>query len=368
MNFVCDKDKCMGCMACVASCSQNAITIIDNLSSYNALINKELCINCGACHRVCQVCNPLELQSPIDWKQGWAIKNGIRATSSSGGYATAIAEAFVRSGAVCSCYFADGEFRFKIAYTTKELVEFSGSKYVKSNPIDMYNIVNKVLKEGEKCLVIALPCQIAGLKKYVDIKYQNLLYTIDLICHGTPSPQLLDVYLKQHSKNLKECKNIRFRSKHKFGLLVDTDKNNDSGAEDSYTLAFLNCLSYTDNCYICPYAKKERISDLTLGDSWGTELSMQERDKGISIALVQTQKGEELLAKAEISIQDVDIKRAIAANHQLRVPSTKPRKRSSFFESIRRNKSFDFIVFKIYTKQYIKQVIKRIFPYFGIKL
>lgn len=368
MNFVCDKDKCTGCMACVASCSQNAITIIDNLSSYNALINKGLCINCGACHRVCQVCNPLELQSPIYWKQGWALENSIRATSSSGGYATAISKAFVRGGVVCSCYFADGEFRFKIARTTEELEGFSGSKYVKSNPIDMYNMVNKVLKEGEKCLVIALPCQIAGLKKYIDIKYQDLLYTVDLICHGTPSPKLLDTYLKQHSKNLKECKNIRFRSNDKMGLLVDTDKNNDSGAMDSYMLAFFYCLSFTNNCYTCPYAKKERVSDLTLGDSWGTDLSVQEIYKGISIALAQTQKGKELLARAEINTQDVDIDRAIAANYQLSVPSTKPQKWSFFFESIRRNKSFDFTVFKIYTKQYIKQIIKRILPYFGIKL
>lgn len=271
-------------------------------------------------------------------------------------------------GVVCSCYFAEGEFRFKIAHTTDELEGFSGSKYVKSNPIDMYKMVKQVLKDGEKVLVIALPCQIAGLKKYIDIKYQDLLYTVDLICHGTPSPRLLDTYLKQHSKNLQECKNIRFRSKHKFGLLVDTDDNNDSGAEDSYILAFLHCLSYTENCYSCPYAKKERVSDLTLGDSWGTELSMEERDKGISIALAQTQKGIELLSKAEIHTQDVDIDRAIAANHQLRNPSQKPSKRSYFFESIRRNKSFDVTVFKICTKQYIKQIIKRVLPYLGIKL
>lgn len=368
MNYVCDKDKCTGCMACVASCSQNAITIVDGLSSYNATINNELCVNCGACHRVCQVCNPIELQAPIYWKQGWALEDSVRSTSSSGGYATAIAKAFVQVGAVCSCYFVNGEFRFKIAHTIEELEGFSGSKYVKSNPIDMYDNVKKVLKDGESCLVIALPCQIAGLKKYINIKYQKLLYTVDLICHGTPSPKLLDTYLRQHSKSLEECKNVRFRTKHKFGLLVDTDKNNDSGAEDSYILAFLHCLSYTDNCYACPYAKKERVSDLTLGDSWGTELGVQEREKGISIALAQSEKGKELLAKAKIHIQEVDINRAIEANHQLRMPSTKPQKWDFFFDSIKKNKSFDFTVFRICTKQYIKQIIKKTLPYLGIKL
>lgn len=368
MNLVCKKDMCTGCMACIALCPQKAIKICDSLYSYNAVIDKSLCVECCMCYRVCQVCNPVELRYPIFWKQGWAIDSKVRADSASGGYATAIAKAFIKEGAVCSCFYNAGDFGFKIAYSEKELIEFVGSKYVKSNPVNMYDEVRKVLRNGLKCLVIALPCQIAGLMKVVEKKYVDLLYTIDLICHGTPSPNLLALYLKQHKKELKNIKTIRFRSKHKIGLLIDTDKENYSGAEDSYMLAFLYCLSYTENCYSCAYAQLRRVSDLTLGDSWGTELSKVERNKGISIVLAQTEKGKMLLKKANIYMHSVNINRAIDANHQLQTPSVKPLKREFFFDSIKKNRNFDYIVFRIYTKQYLKQIVKRVLPYLGIKL
>ena len=52
-------------------------------------------------------------------------------------------------------------------------------------------------------------------------------------------------------------------------------------------MAFLCSLMYTDNCYECKYAKLERVSDLTIGDAWGTELT-EEMKQGVSLALSQT--------------------------------------------------------------------------------
>lgn len=46
MKTVCTKDNCTGCMACVESCPKNAIKIVDELDSYNAIINEEQCVNC----------------------------------------------------------------------------------------------------------------------------------------------------------------------------------------------------------------------------------------------------------------------------------------------------------------------------------
>ena len=44
MKTVCTKDNCTGCMACVESCPKNAIKIVDELDSYNAIINEEQCV------------------------------------------------------------------------------------------------------------------------------------------------------------------------------------------------------------------------------------------------------------------------------------------------------------------------------------
>ena len=76
--------------------------------------------------------------------------------------------------------------------------KFVGSKYVKSNPIGIYSKIEEHLKAKEKVLFIGLPCQVAGLKNYIkrlDKSFQDNLYTVDLICHGTPSPRLLEQFL-----------------------------------------------------------------------------------------------------------------------------------------------------------------------------
>ena len=97
MKTVCTKDNCTGCMACVDSCPKNAIKIVDELDSYNAIINEEQCVNCDLCRKVCQNNRNVKFTQPIMWKQGWARDTLVRSSSSSGGVAQAIERAFVLS-------------------------------------------------------------------------------------------------------------------------------------------------------------------------------------------------------------------------------------------------------------------------------
>ena len=55
MVTVCEKDMCAGCMACIDICPKDAITIRDSLHAYNAVIDTDKCVECTACHKVCQV-------------------------------------------------------------------------------------------------------------------------------------------------------------------------------------------------------------------------------------------------------------------------------------------------------------------------
>ena len=82
-------------------------------------------------------------------------------------------------------------------------------------------------------------------------------------------------------------------------------------------MTFLNSTTYTENCYQCQYAKIERPGDITLGDSWGSELEKSIQDKGISLVLCQNEKGKELIDQADLTLVDVDLKKAIESNHQL---------------------------------------------------
>lgn len=102
----------------------------------------------------------------------------------------------------------------------------------------------------------------------------------------------------------------------------------------------------------------ERISDITVGDSWGSELPVEERNQGISLILIQTQKGESIVKMADLHINDVDSNNAVMNNGQLRAPSDKPQEREAFMRMFHKGKKYDRIVFKIAPKVFIRQDIK----------
>ena len=360
LKTVCDFTKCAGCMLCVEVCPTNAITVQDHLSSYDAVIDDEKCINCNRCHQLCPQNNEPELTPPIRWTQGWADEE-TRKSSSSGGYAAAIMRAFrEQGGEVCSCTQEEGEFVFRFVQRVEDLFRFTGSKYIKSNPIGIYKQIRAKLREGKSVLFIGLPCQVTALKRYVGKNDEEKLYTVDLICHGTPSPRLLDMFLRENKAKMDQ--KVSFRNKTAFQIWVGDKPVLPRTVLDRYSMAFLHGLCYTENCYACQYARVERVSDVTLGDSWGTDLPIEEQKKGISLALIQTEKGQKLLNDAGVATLEVDHEKARKANHQLYEPSHKPNgARDKLFDMIQKGKSFSLAVYSVYTTACIRQNIKALY-------
>lgn len=165
------------------------------------------------------------------------------------------------------------------------------------------------------------------------------------------------MFLKQNGVEMEKLKDISFRSNEGMGISSREKCVSMPGTVDAYLLSFLNALIYTDNCYSCKFATTDRISDITLGDSWGTSLRDEMR-KGVSLILVNTEKGGALISEADIDLHDVDIDRAIAANAQLREPSYAPTKREWFMSQLEEGKNYNSLVRKALPKQYTRQVIK----------
>lgn len=358
MKTVCELNKCTGCMACIDICPKKAIKMKDDLDMYNAVIQEDKCNGCNACHNVCQNNQPAKVMPPREWYQAWTKDSKLRQKCSSGGLATAISEAFIDTGGVVyGCTFKNGGFFFDRAENRKDLKKYTGSKYVKSNPVGIYNIIKERLKKGEKILFIGLPCQASAMRNFIGKNLEQNLYIIDLICHGTPSPKILEIFLKQYGFTLAELKDIQFRNKAKFMIYVNSKTIITQGVTDKYSIAFLNSLIYTKNCYTCPYARKERVSDLTLGDSWGSKLPVEEQKKGISLILCQNDRGKELLELADVCLHTVDLNVAIKNNHQLEFPSCEPKGREKFFREIN-DKKFNSLVLRQLPKQCFRQDLK----------
>lgn len=359
MDTVCQLNMCSGCAACVETCPKSAISIQDSLKAYNAVIDLTRCIGCDRCHQVCPMNQVPLMNSPKQWFQGWSCNEENRRKSSSGGLAYEIEREFLRNGGhVWSCSFFEGEFNFREVQNIEDLALFSGSKYVKSNPMGIYTKICEQL-ETEKVLFVGLPCQVAGLLNYVGKDHTENLYTVDLICHGTPSPNLLNLFLLQYGYDLKKISEISFRDKNNFRIENNSKYLAVKGTCDCYTQAFLEGLTYTESCYLCPYAQNDRVSDITIGDSWGTELLTDEQGKGISIALIQSGKGFALTEGLPIEKHPVDIERAKAANHQLVSPSLRCPGREKFFRLIKKS-SFNSAVRKCIPVKWSKQLIKGI--------
>ncbi len=344
-------------MACLEVCSVKAIRIQDSLRFYNALIDSDRCTGCRRCLSICPVHTPPSLTAPFLWKQGWASDSTVREAAASGGIASAIEMSFARQGGIVySCLFQNGEFRFGKAENPEAIRQFAGSKYVKSNPEGIYREIQQHLSGGRKVLFVGLPCQAAAVKNFT--RGHENLYLIDLICHGTPSPGLLDMFLHDRGLSLKGIRRISFRRKNQFWLVADGRAVAAAGVWDAYTAAFCDAVSYTESCYSCQYAQLKRGTDLTLGDSWGSELPLSEQKSGISLLLCQSKKGEKLLSMTELHLEAVSLKKAVSYNHQLQHASFPHKKREVFLDKVEQSKRFQQSARKCFPIKFLRKSIK----------
>ena len=65
----------------------------------------------------------------------------------------------------------------------------------------------------------------------------------------------------------------------------------------SFTYLFYQHIMFRHSCGVCHYANTKRPSDITIADYWGwekTDPNINKDDKGVSLILVNTEKGREI--------------------------------------------------------------------------
>lgn len=302
-------DYCCGCGACYSVCPVNAISMKYDSEGFLApVVDRSKCTNCGLCRKICPSIN-LEYKNTVEPACYAAYADDeIRAKSSSGGIFTLLAEyAFEQGGAVCGAGYTD-DFKVEhfIIESPDDLDKLRKSKYVQADASKVYADVKKILKEGRVVVFCGCGCQVAGL--YATLKNVDIsnLYTIDLMCHGGPSPKLFDDYLnKYHGKDQGKVADVGFRDKDYFGWSTEMTVKYTDGTvyhrtrtQDPYYRAFLPCISTRKFCGHCAYAKLPRTGDITLADFWG--IQKYNRDytdgKGTSIVSVNSPQGEKIYA------------------------------------------------------------------------
>ena len=138
-----------------------------------------------------------------------------RFVSSSGGAFTLISNYILEKGGyVCGAAFVGQNVKHIIIDKKEDMYKLRGSKYVQSDTNTVYSQIKDLLNRDKFVLFTGTPCQVAGLNSYLGKDYDNLL-TMDLICHGIPSPLVWEKYLKALAKG-RTVNNVTFRNK-KYG-------------------------------------------------------------------------------------------------------------------------------------------------------
>lgn len=338
MTDICEKSLCTGCHACVNACGKKAISMQPDLLGFlYPQIDTSLCVDCGLCAKVCPVNHPPKAVYPAT---AYAVQSADMAdlmSSTSGGAASVFSHHVVSQGGVV--YGCSGMDLRRICHKRIEsfsnLSQLKGSKYVQSEIGIIFQQIRDDLKSGRKVLFIGTPCQVAGLRNFLRIDYEALV-TVDLVCHGVPSQQLLLDELKRKKVSLQK-NSISFRRKGqsindlKFGIYVEHDEHliyRKDYPKGYYIMGFMTGLLYRNCCFSCRWAAPNRVSDISIGDFWGLgDLDNMRIDKGrgVSEVLLNTEKGFSFFdsCKKYFHWEQRTVQEAVSGNGQLQKPSAR---------------------------------------------
>ena len=328
-----DNNKCTGCTSCFNTCPMGAISMKESDGKFlYPEIDSNICIECNLCKKHCPVCLKEEIINRCKDKQVevYACINNNeqdRMESSSGGIFTLLAEYVLDNNGVVFGVKFDDSFNVVHDFIEKkeDLKLFKGSKYTQSDLKDTFKKVKNYLNEGRLVYFSGTPCEINGLRIYLDKDYENLIVQ-DCICHGAPAPELLEKYLdyleiyysKKYNKEEKIVK-FSFRDKENLGWskyqlrielfdgnieFIDHDKS-------SFMKIFLNDYALRNSCFECFNKGNNRLSDITLGDFWGINNVHQELndEKGTSLIIINSEKGKELFNIIKDRIRCIESKK-----------------------------------------------------------
>lgn len=352
------QSECCGCNACAQRCPKQCISMRKDEEGFlYPLVDATSCIECGLCEKVCPVINQNEDKRPLKVYAAINPDVEVRQKSSSGGIFSMLAQYIIsKEGVVFGAKLDNNqEVVHDYCETLEELSPFRGSKYVQSRIGNSYKQAETFLKAGRKVLFSGTSCQIAGLHKYLRKEYENLL-TIDVVCHGVPSPLVWKKYCDEillkkidakNALNQQAASNIRisFRDKSNgwknYNLLVKHEHDilyKECFRENPFMRIFLRNITLRPSCYACPAKSGKSGSDITLADFWGIECyyPQMDDDKGTSLVMLNTEKGLDTFMQMKCKVQEATYIQALEHNPSIERSVQESVLRSFFFKKIKK--------------------------------
>lgn len=361
---------CTGCSACAAACPVDVIHMARDKEGFAyPQIAEDACIACGKCLKVCPAAHPLEAHPITSMFAAFCRDEELRAQSSSGGVFAACARYVVASGGVAVGASIDefGHVAHRVVDSIDEIGLLQKSKYVQSDTEGVYREIKSKLEQGTRVLFSGCPCQVAGLLSYVGDGYDNLL-TMDLICHGVPSPGAWERHVRSITGDAPASR-ITFRRKDRtarttYSVDVDAPGVRYRGRDefdDPYMALFVTGSANRESCYSCAYAHSERVGDITIGDCASSNCyPMFYPWIQLSSVSLNTAKGAAFWDEVSglFETVSIDAEREIRLNAQLSHPLQRPKVRDRVYTRIERE-GIDAAAAPITPPRTLKVKIKR---------
>ena len=271
-----------------------------------------------------------------------------RLQSRSGGIFTALSDLVLnQNGVVYGCALNENFEAVHIRATTKEERNLMrGSKYVQSRLGSIFHCVKKDLDNGLYVLFTGTSCQIDGLKAFLGQSYNNLL-TVDIVCHGVPSPLVWKDYLDWRVPKGAEILKVDFRNKVDYGWSKHIETiyfKLSSGKEKRIDSKIYTNLFYGHNilrpaCFKCPYKDIIHPADITIADYWHIDEAVPgfNDDQGVSLVLINSDNGVAVFEKVKCDIEFSSAKIEDSMQQPLEEPCELPVTRDEFWKDYSRN-------------------------------
>lgn len=345
-----NRKNCSGCGACASSCPIHCIEMSEDAEGFiYPKVDAARCVDCRVCEKVCPIINPTVNDKGMPDTYYAVNKNDkIRMRSSSGGVFSALAEHILANGGTVFGAVFKEDFS-GVCHTRADNVEklskMRGSKYIQSSIGNSYLDAKTMLDSGKTVLFTGTPCQVAGLKAYLGKEYENL-FTQDFICHGVPSPKVWRNYADlQRKKAHGQISGVAFRNKttgwKNYSLSIDFNNKRHRTSnlhKDLFMRGFLSNLYLRPSCYNCSFRGENRMSDISLADFWGLSAVLPEKDddKGASLVLVNSSKGDELIKAIgeKLDIKEVDAYSSLIHNSAYSFNPSIPKNREYFMKNV----------------------------------
>lgn len=343
-----DTAHCTGCGACKNICPKQAISLIpDDEGFIQPIINEKLCVSCRLCEKTCPVLHPKYKNEIVNTCYAmWGDDELRNKTSTAGMFLLAAQSVLQKGGIVYGAAWTEDWYVHHIGVETEQdLYRLTGSKYLQSDTENTYKEAKLHLQAGKEVLYSGCPCQIAGLYAYLGNKDYPNLTTIEVLCHGVPSPKAFQKYVQDCFPNLKISR-IDFREKTHFNWSSSANiyfskapSYHNSAQKDPFYKGFLSCMILRKSCSACPFSRLPRQADLTIGDFWGigsTDATWDDH-KGTELILINSPKGQTLIKYLEPRFQRFQkfpIDTAIRINKTIVHPFKEHPGRKHFFSSL----------------------------------